>query len=89
MPTTCKIYFENNPKKVFFSGQKLHVNVRLKLTEQVKVRSIYIHLRGVARARFAFDDEGKNANHWAYDVLNIRKYLVNGEGNANQYVFEK
>ncbi|XP_055313203.1 arrestin domain-containing protein 2-like isoform X2 [Sitodiplosis mosellana] len=81
MPTTCKINFENNPQKIFLSGQKLHITVRLKLTEEVKVRGVYIHLRGMTHARFIMDDF-RRAGHYATDedVLDMKKCLVDGNG---------
>lgn len=85
MPTTCEINFENNPQKICFSGQKLHITVRLKLTEEIKIRGIYIHLRGTAHVRFVVDDAGRGGNFTTdEDVLNIRKYLVDGKSKQSQ-----
>lgn len=76
MPTTCEINFENNPRKVFFSGQKLHITVRLMLTEEIKVRGIYIQLRGTAHVRFF-----SNGYHTAdEDVLDTTKCLTGVKG---------
>lgn len=87
MPTTCEINFEENPKRIFFSGQKLHVTVRLKLTEEIKVRGVDIHLRGVAYVRFSVDDSNR-AGHYASDenVLDMRKCLVDGNGNCDSHL---
>lgn len=76
MPTTCLINFENNAQKIVFSGQKLHITVRLKLTEEIKVRGIDIHLRGTAHVRF-FINGYYTADE---DVLDMRKCLVDGKG---------
>lgn len=81
MPTTCDINFENNPQKMCFPGQKLHITVRLKLTEEMKVRGIYIHLRGTAYVRFVIDDAKRSGLFTTdEDVLDIRKHLIDGEG---------
>lgn len=82
MPTTCLINFENNAQKIVFSGQKLHITVRLKLTEEIKVRGIDIHLRGTAHVRFFIN------GYYAADedVLDMRKCLVDGKGNAELHV---
>lgn len=81
MPTTCEINFENNPQKICFSGQKLYITVRLKLTEEIKIRGIYIQLRGIAHVRFVIDDARRNGNFTTdEDVLNIRKHLMNEKG---------
>lgn len=86
MPTTCKIKFENNPKKIFFSGQTLFVTVGLKLTEELKVSGIYIQLRGIAHVRFVMDDF-ERAGHYMSDenVLNMRKSLASQNGNSNRH----
>lgn len=81
MPTTCEICFENNPQKICFSGQKLHITVRLKLTEEIKIRSIYIQLRGTAHVHFVIDDMGRGGRYSTdEDILNIRKILIDGRG---------
>lgn len=48
--STCEIEFENNPMRVFFSGQIMRGTVHLKLAKQKQVRRIYIHLYGGAYA---------------------------------------
>lgn len=77
MPTTCQINFENNLQKIVFAGQKLHITVRLKLTEEVKVRGIHIHLCGTAHVRF-FANRYYTTDE---DVLDMRKCLTGGNGN--------
>lgn len=72
MPTTCQINFDNNLKKIFFAGQKLHITVRLKLTDEKIVRGISIHLRGTAHVRCFTKDE---------DVLDMTKCLAGDNGN--------
>lgn len=47
---TYEIEFENNPMKVFYSGQLMRGTVQLNLIKQKKVRRIYIHLYGGAYA---------------------------------------
>lgn len=85
MPTTCEIHFENNPKKVFFSGQKLNITVRLMLTEEIKVRGIYIQLRGTAHVRFF-----SNGYHTADEnVLDITKNLAGENGNCDFHVLQQ
>ncbi|XP_055312594.1 arrestin domain-containing protein 17-like [Sitodiplosis mosellana] len=90
MPITCQINFENNPQKIVYSGRKLHITVRLKLTEVLKVRCIYIRLRGMAHVRFVVDDcmcvssYGKSGHYEADEsVLDMRKCLV-GRNGKNQ-----
>lgn len=93
MSTTCQINFENNPQKIVFSGQKLHITVRIKLTEEIKIRRIYIQLRGMAHVSFVIDDcmcvsSYGQSGRYATDesVLDVRKCLVDGNGNANKSV---
>lgn len=79
MPTTCKINFENHQKFVY-SGQKLRITVRLKLTEELKVRSIYIHLRGKTHVRFFLCDDCKLEGSYIAneDVLDMENCLQSG-----------
>lgn len=76
MSTACEIEinFENNPKKICFSGQKLNLTVRLKLTEDVEIRTVYIHLRGKAHVHIG-----------EVTVLDMGKCLVDGNGIAIQF----
>lgn len=81
MPTTCDINFENNPQKICFPGQTLHITLRLKFTEEIKIRGIYIHLRGTARVRFIIDDAKRSGLFTTdEDVLDIRKHLIEENG---------
>lgn len=91
MPIACQINFENNPQKIVFSGQKLHITVRMKLTEEMKIRRIYIQLRGMAHVSFVIDDcmcvssYGQSGRYTTDEtVLDMRKCLVDGNGNANK-----
>ena len=93
MQAACQINFENNPQKIVFSGQKLHITVRMKLTEEIKIRRIYIQLRGMAHVSFVIDDcmcvsSYGQSGRYATDenVLDLRKCLVDGNGKANKRV---
>lgn len=82
MPTTCEINFENNPKKICCSGQKLYITVRLKLTEEIRCRGVYIQLRGTAHVRFVIDDAKRTGCYTTEEaVLDIRKQLIGGNVN--------
>lgn len=84
MPTTCVINFEKNPKKVFFSGQKLHITVRLTLTEEIKVRSVYIQLCGTAHVRFF-----SNGYHTADEnVFDMTKSLAGENGKCSIIIID-
>lgn len=81
MPTTCDIYFQNNRKGIFSPGQKLLITVRLKLTEELKYRTIYIRIQGTTRVRFTKDDCNRNGNFIANeDILDVQKHLFNEYG---------
>lgn len=84
MPTKCQIKFDNNPNKIAFSGQLVHITVRLNLTGEIKVRRIYIQLRGTAHVRFV------NNNGYLVRtdeiILNIKRNLTGGN-DMNQTVF--
>lgn len=59
MPTTCVIEFENNPLKVYYTGQLVRGNVRINVTNQKKVRGVFIKIKGEAYARWT-TGSGKN-----------------------------
>lgn len=85
MPATCKIHFENNSERIFFSGQKLFMTVRLKLTEELKYRRIYIQIQGTTHVRFTRDDCRREGNFVVNeDNLNVQKRLENGNGNYHE-----
>lgn len=65
MPTTCDIIFEN-PERVFYAGQLLRGNVRLKLTKEHKVRGVYIQIFGRAYAywtEYCHTDHNRHRNN--------------------------
>lgn len=49
MPTTCVIAFEN-PDRVYYAGQLLRGTVNLTLTNERKVRCVYVRIYGRAYA---------------------------------------
>lgn len=61
MTTKCVIAFENNPSKVFYSGQLLKGSVTLTLPNEQKVRGIYLNITGYAYARWS-EGSGRNKN---------------------------
>lgn len=84
MPTTCEIEFDNNPLKVVYSGQLLRGNVKLTLTDLIKVRGVYLKIC----------DEGYC--HWTNersftgreDYIDERRCFVDGsEGDIYSYIF--
>lgn len=86
MPTTCEINFEHNPQKIVFCGEKIHVTVRLRLTEEIKVRSIDFYLDGMAHVRFFKDDSNKDGYHTEREnVLDIRKCLTGGNSKGDVF----
>lgn len=75
MPTTCKIYFEKN-SNIVHPGEKVCIVVRLKLTEEIKYRSITIQLRGKTHMCFLEDDHKREGSYLANDnVLDMKKCL--------------
>lgn len=51
MSTTCVIAFDN-PSRVYYAGQMVCGTVNLTLTEEEKVRSVYVRIFGRAYARW-------------------------------------
>lgn len=71
--STYKIYFNNN-QKVVYSGQKVYITVRLKCTDNVKIRGINIYLRGKIQGK------PTATNFIGKDILDIQKCLQSGNG---------
>lgn len=90
MPTTCVIGFEN-PAKVFYAGQLLRGTVCLTLTNEKKIRGIYVQIFGRAYAywkKYHSNDYNQNGHHVSYtgneEYLNEKIYFVGGSsGNVN------
>lgn len=55
MKTTCEVQFENNPSRVFYSGQLMRGTVYL--TNEENIRRVYLTITGDAFARWS---EGRN-----------------------------
>lgn len=73
--------FGNHPEKIVFTGQTITITVRLSLTEELKVRSIYIHLRGKTHVRFLKDDLKRDGSYVANeDILDMQKCLAENDG---------
>lgn len=73
---TCKINFDNNREKLFYSGQCLRGTVKLILNKEKTVRSIYLQLAGRAYARWM---EGSNRSHTGTEeYLMVKTYLLGG-----------
>ncbi|XP_037026630.1 arrestin domain-containing protein 2-like [Bradysia coprophila] len=87
MPTACEINFEHNPQKIVYCGEKIYVTVRLRLTEEIKVRSIDFYLNGTAHVRFFKDDSNRDGYHTEREnVLDIRKCLAGGNGKGETQI---
>lgn len=70
-----------NSEKLVYAGQKLRITVRLKFTEETKVRGIYIHLRGKTHVRFMEDDSKREGSYVANEnFLDMQNCLVSGNG---------
>lgn len=76
MPTSCEIDFENSPMKIVFAGELLCGKVRLTLTKEKHLRSIYIRIRGHASVRL--DDPTRGYNSGRQNYLNKAIYLMRG-----------
>lgn len=80
MSTTCVVEFDNNPSKVFYSGQLVQGTVNLVLAKPMTIRSVFIKIKGEARSSW---EEGTGNSHKTYtgseDYFNERKYLVGSE----------
>ncbi|XP_055295696.1 arrestin domain-containing protein 1-like [Sitodiplosis mosellana] len=94
MSATCDIEFENNPRKIIYAGQLLRGTVRLNLTENFNVRSVYVRIRGKAFASWNSVETKVEVNE---DYLDKKMYFVgsrestskiNLEAGVHNYTFE-
>lgn len=85
MPTSCEIDFENNPMKMVFAGELLSGDVRLTLTKEKHIRSIYVQIKG--RASIRLDDPTKGFNSGKQTYLNKAIYLVRESNGSHFFVF--
>lgn len=73
MPTTCDIYFENNPFKIIYTDQFLRGVVISTLTSSKKVRGIFLKITG------------KGHTHWIQGFGKQRQSFRGDE----EYLYEK
>ncbi|XP_055295698.1 arrestin domain-containing protein 17-like [Sitodiplosis mosellana] len=93
MSATCVIEFEDNPRKIIYAGQLLRGMVRLNLTENTNVRSVYVRIKGKA---FASWKSGKTKVEAKEKYLDEKMYLVGSyvageislEAGMHEYAFE-
>lgn len=81
MPTTCEIDFDDNPMKIVFAGELMCGTVRIKLTKEQGIRSIYLRINGHASVRM--DNQTHNADRQTY--LNKKIYLVRGNNGKTSH----
>lgn len=63
MQTSCDIEFENNPSKVFHSGQTIRGTVRLTHAETQPWSEIFVRIKGEGYVKW---DEGSGSNRKTY-----------------------
>lgn len=86
MPTTCEIEFDNNPLKVMYSGQVLRGNVKLTLTESIKVRCVYLKIVGEGYCHWT--NEGTFTGRESY-IDESRCFVDGSEGDILKIFFPK
>lgn len=75
MPTTCEIDFDDNPMKIIFAGELLCGTVRLRLTKEQNIRTIFIRIYGHASVRM--DNSTRCSNRQTY----LNKKIILARGN--------
>lgn len=82
----CAIEFENNPDKVYYSGQLICGNVQLSLNEKKDVRGVFLKIVGRAYVRWT---EGYGQHRTTYKgkepFLDKQIYLIGGSDGNNLY----
>lgn len=77
MRSTCEFEFDNNPSKIFYSGQKISGNIKLHLNEVKKVRGIYIVFSGEAKTEWR-KKTGRGNNVAVECYFKERIYFIGG-----------
>lgn len=76
MPTTCDIELHNNnDSDTFFAGEELCGTVRLTLTEEKRLRGVYIQIDGKGFFRW---DEGRSTYFRTAKYLKEKLYIFGG-----------
>lgn len=79
MPIKCVIDFENNPHKVVYAGEALCGTIKLALTEEKRVRGIYIRILGRAYCRWTNGTGKHRRSYTGREIyLNEKVYLLGG-----------
>lgn len=81
MTILCRVEFVDNPKRVYYAGQKLRGRVRLSLTNPLLVRGIFVEVSGQASCKW-FKGTGANKREYSghETYLNLCKYLLGSQG---------
>lgn len=77
MRSTCEFEFDNNPSKIFYSGQTINGKVKLHLNEVKKVRGIFIVFSGEAQTKWRKKSGGSN-NVTKECYFKDRAYFIGG-----------
>lgn len=75
MTAFCEIIFENNPKKVFYTGQSVRGSIHLTLYNDQDVNYINVKINGVAITICHSSNIGKNCLSSGLDVSGKNKVL--------------
>lgn len=76
MTIDIRIDFENNPSRIYYSGQSVRGTVQLILGEEKKIRGAYIRIYGKAYCRWSTDGKNKVTYIGEELFLNETSYLV-------------
>ncbi|XP_031621751.1 arrestin domain-containing protein 2-like [Contarinia nasturtii] len=75
MPTTCKVEFENSPRKIVYSGQLLKGTCEIAFRVPKTLHGIYIRLKGSAYVQWK---QGKRVITGQETYIDELKYFVGG-----------
>ncbi|XP_055295178.1 uncharacterized protein LOC129564951 [Sitodiplosis mosellana] len=83
----CRINFENNSDKVYYSGELISGTVRLELMNRKKVRGVYIEFRGDAHTEWYEDVEKEEGTGDDRKTVTVREWYRGHENHLNSKIF--
>lgn len=84
MHTTCEFIFDNNPKRIFYSGQEMNGKLRFCCLTQAQDRCVQINIMGEGHVEW-YNGEIKARENYASDSRIV--YLEGYNGNIINQLF--
>lgn len=76
MAILCEIFFDKNPKKVFYTGRSLYGSIRLTLKNDQNVRGIFVKINGAAITICRADNFGEDCLNDRIEIIGETRLAV-------------